>query len=170
MDEERQYGIDTSEFRRTLGAFCTGVAIVTGFDQGNPTGFTAQSLVSLSLSPPLIGLSPAKTSDTWKCIRPSQRFCANILSRAQAGLCRTFATKGADRFSGVRWHPSATGLPVLDGVVAYVCCTLEAEHETGDHFFVVGRVDELALLREQAEPLAFLRGAFIDISVMEAVG
>ena len=57
-----------------------------------------------------------------------------------------------------------------DGVVAYVCCTLEAEHETGDHFFVVGRVDELALLREQAEPLAFLRGAFIDISVMEAVG
>jgi len=170
MDDQRWHGVDTSEFRRTLGTFCTGVAIVTGLNRGSPTGFTVQSLVSLSLSPPLIGLSPAKTSDTWKCIRPSQRFCANILAREQAQLCRTFATKGADRFSGVGWRPSATGLPVLDDVVAYVCCTLEAEHETGDHFFVVGRVEELALLRAQAEPLLILRGALINIPTMEAVG
>lgn len=170
MDDEGRHGIDTGEFRRTLGTFCTGVAIVTGLDRGNPADFTVQSLVSLSLSPPLIGLSSAKTSDTWKCIRPSQRFCANILSREQAELCRTFATKGADRFSGIRWRPSTTGLPFLDDVVAYVCCTLEVEHETGDNFFVVGRVEELALLREQAEPLLFLRGAFINIPTMEAAG
>jgi 3-hydroxy-9,10-secoandrosta-1,3,5(10)-triene-9,17-dione monooxygenase reductase component len=147
-----RYGIDTSEFRPTRGTFCTGVAIVTGLDRGNPTGFTMQSLVSLSLSPPLIGLSSAKTSDTWKRIRPSQRFCANILSREQADLCRTFATKGTNRFSGVRWCPSATDLSILDDVVAYVYCTLETEYEAGDHLFVVGRVEDLALLREQAKP------------------
>jgi 3-hydroxy-9,10-secoandrosta-1,3,5(10)-triene-9,17-dione monooxygenase reductase component len=162
--------IDTVEFRRALGCFCTGVAVVTGIDQSEPLGFTVQSLVSLSLSPPLIGMSPAKTSGTWKRIRPSRRFCVNILSSEQTALCETFASKRADRFLGVSWGWSANGLPVLEHVMAYVCCRLETEHETGDHFFTVGRVQEIATLRDEAEPLLFLRGAFRSALYAETMG
>jgi 3-hydroxy-9,10-secoandrosta-1,3,5(10)-triene-9,17-dione monooxygenase reductase component len=161
---------DTDEFRRALGCFCTGVAVVTGIDQSEPIGFTVQSLVSLSLSPPLIGLSPAKTSGTWQRIRPSRRFCVNILSSEQTALCEAFAKKRADRFLGVGWRESANGLPVLEHVIAYVCCTLETEHETGDHFFIVGRVQEIATLRDKAEPLLFLRGAFRSALSAEKIG
>ena len=153
--------VETREFRRTLGHFCTGVVIVTSAsDDGVPAGLTVQSLVSLSLTPPLVGFSPSKTSKSWKKIAATRRFCANILAADQADLCKAFATSGADKFTGVEWRPCvSTGLPVIDGSLAYISCFIEVGHETGDHYFVVGRVREMKLLRPYAEPLLAYKGA-----------
>ncbi|WP_354082122.1 flavin reductase family protein [Bradyrhizobium sp. S3.3.6] len=150
--------IDPSLFRRTLSHFCTGIVVIAGYDRGGPVGFTAQSLVSLSLDPPLIGFSPSKTSETWSRLRNAKRFCVSILSDDQHDVCRTFSRRADDRFTNVGWSNCASGLPVLDGALAYISCTLEAEHDTGDHFFVVGCVDELEVLRSENEPLLFFRG------------
>lgn len=151
--------VESSNFRRTLGNFCTGVVIITGYDGAEPVGFTAQSLVSLSLDPPLVGFSPAKTSKTWQRLRQSGHFCVNILTEDQRTVCETFASYDADRFMNVGWRECASGPPVIDGSMAYIYCTLQDEHDTGDHTFVVGRVWELDVLRPQDNPLLFFRGA-----------
>lgn len=151
--------VESSKFRRALGNFCTGIVIITGYDGLEPIGFTAQSLVSLSLDPPLVGFSPAKTSRTWQRLRASGHFCVNILTDDQRAVCDTFASYDPDRFLNVAWRECASGLPVIDGSLAYIYCTLDAEHETGDHTFVVGRVGELDVLRPQDNPLLFFRGS-----------
>ncbi len=154
--------IDPAEFRRTLGHFCTGIAVITGCPGGEPVGFTVQSLVSLSLDPPLVGFSPAKSSGSWRRIRETGRFCVNILTDEQERLCMAFAKGDGDRFAGVATGRCRGGLPVLSGSLAFVSCTIDGEHETGDHTFVVGRVQELSVLRTDARPLLFFRGSVGD--------
>src|SRR5438270_13507717 len=122
MDRSVDMGIDPQAVRSVLGRFCTGVTIITAVDGADgPAGFTCQSFASLSLDPPLVSFSVARTSRSWPRIRRSGAFCANILSADQEGLCRRFATSGVDKFSGVDWHPGpATGSPPLNGSLAWV--------------------------------------------------
>ncbi len=153
-------------FRDAMSRFCTGVVVVTGMDGEQPVGFTAQSFTSLSLDPPLVSVSPAKSSSSWPRIRPAGRFCINILGADQRALSDAFARSGGDKFAGVRWAPGATGAPVLEGVLAHVDCLLEAEHDAGDHSIVVGRVQALAAEDLARSPLLFFRGSygqFIDL-------
>jgi 3-hydroxy-9,10-secoandrosta-1,3,5(10)-triene-9,17-dione monooxygenase reductase component len=147
-------------FRDTMSQFCTGVAVVTGMDGEQPVGFTVQSFTSLSLDPPLVSVSPAKTSSSWPRIRRGGRFGINILGADQKTLSDAFARSGADKFAGVAWQPGPGGAPVLDGVLAYIDCLLEAEHEAGDHSIVVGRVQALAAEDFARSPLLFFRGSY----------
>jgi 3-hydroxy-9,10-secoandrosta-1,3,5(10)-triene-9,17-dione monooxygenase reductase component len=153
-------GIDARALRNTMGQFCTGVVIATGCLNGEPAGFAAQSFVSLSLDPPLVALSPGKTSTSWPKIRDSGSFCINILSADQKQICDVFAQSGIDKFSAFPWKPGVTGSPVLDGVIAWVECDLEAEHEAGDHTIAVGRIRNFDVLRDDAPPLLFFRGTY----------
>jgi 3-hydroxy-9,10-secoandrosta-1,3,5(10)-triene-9,17-dione monooxygenase reductase component len=151
---------DQARFRQVMGHFCTGVTIVTAMDGDEPVGLTAQSFTSLSLDPPLVLFCPGVDSSTWPRIRNAGAFCFNILGETQEALCRTFAMKGADKFKGIGWTPSdVTGAPVLDDVIAWVDCTLEADHDGGDHRIVVGRVVDLSI-EDEGPPLLFFRGGF----------
>lgn len=151
---------DAARFRQVLGHFCTGVSVVTTLHDGRPVGFTAQSFTSVSLDPPLVAFCPATTSASWASIRTVGSFCANILSDEQEALGRVFATRGADRFTGVGWEPSATTRsPVLAGVLAWVDCRVHAVHEAGDHLLVVGRVVDLGI-SGRGSPLLFYRGGY----------
>jgi flavin reductase (DIM6/NTAB) family NADH-FMN oxidoreductase RutF len=152
--------IDSKLFRQTLGQFCSGVVIATGCLDGEPAGFAAQSFSSLSLDPPLVALFPGKHSSSWPKLRDSGSFCINILGHDQRALCEQFAKSGIDKFAGLDWRTGATGSPILEGVLAYVDCELEAEHEGGDHTIAVGRVRELAVERADGAPLLFFRGAY----------
>ncbi|MDP9442384.1 MAG: flavin reductase family protein [Actinomycetota bacterium] len=150
---------DVAHFRQVMGRFCTGVTIITAVDSGEPVGFTAQSFTSVSLEPPLVSFCPGKTVASWSRIRSAGAFCVNILSERQEALCRTFASKGRDKFRGVGWHPGpATGSPVLDGVIGWVEARVVAEHDAGDHLIVVGRVVDLDT--DGGQPLLFYRGGF----------
>lgn len=152
--------IDGRRFRTTLGQFCSGVVIATGSLGGTPAGFAAQSFASLSLDPPLIALCPAKTSTSWPKLRDSGSFCINILAADQKPICDLFAKSGIDKFAELRWRSGRTGSPVLEGILAYLDCDLEAEHDAGDHTIAVGRVRDLDILRPEAAPLLFLRGVY----------
>jgi flavin reductase (DIM6/NTAB) family NADH-FMN oxidoreductase RutF len=152
--------IDPRQFRTTLGQFCSGVVIATGSLAGVPAGYAAQSFTSLSLDPPLIALCPARTSSSWPKLRDSGSFCINILAANQKPVCDLFAKSGVDKFSSLAWRPGVTGSPILDGVVAYIDCDLEAEHDAGDHTIAVGRVRDMAVLDETAAPLLFFRGTY----------
>jgi 3-hydroxy-9,10-secoandrosta-1,3,5(10)-triene-9,17-dione monooxygenase reductase component len=150
---------DTAHFRTVLGHFCSGIAIITGMDQGEPVGLTCQSFVSLSLEPPLVAFCPGRSSTSWPRIQPSGKFCVNILGEDQEELCRVFATKGGDKFRGVGWRPAESGSPVIRDSLAWVDCRIETIHDAGDHLIVVGAVLELAADRI-TKPLLFYRGGY----------
>ena len=106
-------------------------------------------------------MCPAKTSTSWPKVREAGNFCINILAADQRIVCDAFARSGGDKFSELAWQPSAhTGAPVLEGILAYVDCNLEVEHEAGDHTIAVGRVRDLGLVNGEHPPLLFHRGGY----------
>ena len=149
-----------AHFRKVLGHFPSGVAIATGISDGKPVGLTIQSFTSLSLDPPLILLSPARSSTTWPRLRAVGRLCINILAEGQADLARQFARSGTDKYAGVRWTPSPSTLsPLFPGTLAWIDCAIESEYEGGDHFVVICRVLELGTERTGL-PLVFFQSGF----------
>ena len=136
--------VDQEVFRSVMARFATGVTVVTADADGEPLGFTCQSFVSLSLEPPLVALAPAKASTSWPRMVRAGSFCVNVLAEHQVDVCERFSRSGRDKFSGVAWRPApGTGLPVLEGTVAWVACQLELVHDAGDHELVIGRVLDL---------------------------
>ncbi|TQM36964.1 flavin reductase family protein [Pseudonocardia cypriaca] len=151
--------VDGARMRAVLGHFASGVVVITASGPDGPLGFTCQSFSSLSLEPPLVSFCPAGTSTTWPRIRAVGRFCVNVLAADHSDLSTAFARSGTDKYAGVRWRPAPSGAPVLDGVAAWIDCTLEHEYPGGDHTIVAGRVHDLAA-DETREPLLFHRGAY----------
>ena len=143
-----------------MGQFSTGVVIATGMLRGEPAGFAAQSFVSLSLDPPLIALCPGKTSSSWPKLRESGKFCINVLADDQKPVCDILAKTGIDKFASIAWRAGKTGSPILEGVIAFSDCELEAEHETGDHTIAIGRVVDLAIVQSDKAPLLFFQGRY----------
>lgn len=156
--------IDSERYRQVLSHYPTGVSVVTAATStGEPLGMVVGTFTSLSLEPPMVAFMPSKSSTSWPLIRDSGAFCANVLSEEQKDLCQTFATSGGDKFAGVSWKPSASGSPILEGVVAWVDCHIEQVFESGDHYIVVGRVLDLDIAKESS-PLAFFQGAYRSIA------
>jgi flavin reductase (DIM6/NTAB) family NADH-FMN oxidoreductase RutF/DNA-binding IclR family transcriptional regulator len=152
--------IDPKHFRRVLGHFPTGVAVISGLDpEGKPAGMAIGSFSSVSLDPPLVAFLPDKSSTSWPKIAPSGKFCVNILASEQEDVCRTFAVKGGDKFASLKWSPAGTGSPRLDGVLAWIDCDVEVIHDAGDHLIVIGRVRELDVANPSL-PLVFFQGGY----------
>ncbi len=150
--------------RSVLGHFPTGVVIVTAMSGAEPVGMTLQSFMSLSLDPPLILLSAAKTSQSWPRIADSRRFMVNVLSDGQQGLARRFAKSGAEKFAGVPFtHSADTGGPMLEDIAAWVDCEVDAQYDGGDHTIVVARVlagNACERIEHAHSPLIFHRSSF----------
>jgi flavin reductase (DIM6/NTAB) family NADH-FMN oxidoreductase RutF len=155
--------VSPAVLRDVLGHFATGVVVVTARAQaGGLLGFTCQSFASLSLDPPLVSFAPSRTSSTWPRIREVGAFCVNVLAAEHSELSTAFARPGSvgDKFAGVDWCPAPSGAPVLEGVIAWVDCTLWAEYDGGDHTIAVGRVTNLGADPDRL-PLLFYRGAYL---------
>ncbi|WP_369170150.1 flavin reductase family protein [Streptomyces sp. R28] len=180
-DDERA-PVGQAEFRRVLGNFATGVAVVTApattdapqaptsnstpslspTPAPTPAGFACQSFSSLSLDPPLIAFMVGRTSTTWPRIARAGVFCVNVLSAGQGELCRAFAVSGADKFAGVGYDAApVSGSPRLAGTLAWIDCTIHAVHTGGDHLIVVGRVEALGASDGDEAPLLFHKGRFL---------
>jgi flavin reductase (DIM6/NTAB) family NADH-FMN oxidoreductase RutF len=154
----------TEEFRKVLSHYPTGVVLVTGTTPTGPVGLAVGSFASVSLNPRMVGFFVDIGSTSWPPIRETGRFAINVLAFDQRDVCVAFARSGGDKFSGHKWRPAASGSPILDGVVAWIDCELERVVEAGDHWFVLGRVVELASERDQL-PLIFHRGAFPGLNL-----
>jgi 3-hydroxy-9,10-secoandrosta-1,3,5(10)-triene-9,17-dione monooxygenase reductase component len=148
-------------FRGVLGHLPTGVTIIStvGAD-GAPVGMTCNSFASVSLDPPLVAFCPARSSETWPRIREVGRFCVNVLAHHHRDTSVVFSKRRVDRFAGVSWHDRA-GLPALDDAMAWIDCTLQDEHEAGDHLIVVAAVETLeATPATDLQPLVFFQGDY----------
>ncbi|MBI2706670.1 MAG: flavin reductase family protein [Actinobacteria bacterium] len=150
---------DAAKFRQVLGHFPTGVTVITAMEGGKPVGFAVGSFASLSLAPPQVLLCAGKSSSTWPKIEAAGSFCVNILADDQEDVCRVFASKAEDKFAEIGWKHSGNGAPIINGVLAYVDCTIGDVVESGDHFVVIGVVDDLDVMHEGG-PLLFFRGGY----------
>ena len=158
--------IDSSEFRRILGHYPTGVCAITSMTDSVPVAMTVGSFTSVSLAPPLVAFFPDRKSTTWPKIEASRRFCVNVLAHHQENVCRALAAKGANKFERLHYRLSSSGLPVIADVIAWIDCDLYAVHEAGDHLIAVGRVQSLHLENPEL-PLLFFKGSYGSFSVFQ---
>jgi flavin reductase (DIM6/NTAB) family NADH-FMN oxidoreductase RutF len=149
----------TRSFRDALGRFATGVALVTAAPDGEPAGLIVNSLTSVSLDPPLVSFSASRSSLTWSRMRRAGRFGVNVLGRQHERFAIRATPAGADRFAGLEWELGRAGVPLLTEALAWLECEIVAEHPAGDHWIVVGRVDDLRTSRVN-EPLVFFAGEY----------
>ena len=148
------------EFRAALGMFATGVTIVTArAADGSFVGLTANSFNSVSLTPPLVLWSLARSAGSMAAFSAGSHYAINILSADQQDLAKQFATRNVDRFSGGRFAPGSGGAPLLQGAAATFECFNRSRYEEGDHVIFVGEV-ERCTHRPGASPLLFHGGKF----------
>ncbi len=157
---EQAAAFDLAGYRQTMGNFATGIVVVTGMADEQPVGFAAQSFVSLSLEPPLVAFSPGKTSSSWPRIRASGHFGVNILGADQRNICSDMAQSGIDKFGNVDWQQGVAGTPRIHGVLAFIECSIENEHDAGDHTIVVGRVTDFFHISDESPPLLYFRSTY----------
>lgn len=145
-------------FRRCLGQFGTGVAIITTEHDGQITGVTVNSVASVSLDPPLVLWSIARTSRSFELFEASKGFAINILSKDQTDVSRQFSSMTTDKFAGLDIIRGHAGIPLIKGAVAHIECTNEASHDGGDHVVRIGRA--VNVRRYAGDPLLFVQGRY----------
>lgn len=132
------------DYRRALGQFATGVAIVTTCRDGQPAGLTVNAFTSASLDPPLVLWCLSLAAGSAPAFLAANRFAVNVLALQQVALARRFSTHRTERFAGVGWRVGPSGMPLLDGVIAHYVCRRIAHQIAGDHFVFVGEVEHYA--------------------------
>ncbi len=155
--------LDSREFRRILGHYPTGVCVVTAALESGPVGMVVGSFTSVSLEPALVAFLPDRRSTTWPRIEAAGHFCVNVLAERQQAVCQAFSSKTGGRFDSVPYRLGETGVPIIEGVVAWIDCQLHAVHEAGDHFIAIGAVRALDVERADP-PLVFVRGGYGTVS------
>ncbi|MQR00072.1 flavin reductase family protein [Glaciimonas soli] len=155
--------LDVKALRNALGAFPTGIAIVTTRNaSGRAVGLTINSFASLSLDPPLVLWSLVNRSPSLAAFNESDYFCINVLASTQTELAKCFASSAVpDKFQNVQAYDSVEGIPVIPGCLASFVCAREQMHPGGDHTLYVGRV--LHYFVESGEPAVFHRGQFTNL-------
>jgi flavin reductase (DIM6/NTAB) family NADH-FMN oxidoreductase RutF/DNA-binding MarR family transcriptional regulator len=156
--EEGNPAEDGRLFRRCLGMFGTGVAIITTRHNGQNAGATVNSVASVSLDPPLVLWSIARTSRSFDIFQEAEGFVINILSKDQMELSRHFASSSTDKFDGLATTPGWNGIPTLDGALAHIECRTETSHDGGDHVIKIGRA--VNVRNFEGEPLMFVQGRY----------
>jgi flavin reductase (DIM6/NTAB) family NADH-FMN oxidoreductase RutF/DNA-binding IclR family transcriptional regulator len=152
--------MDARELRNVFGSFVTGVTVITTVDaEGRDQGVTANSFSSVSLDPPLVLWSQARSARSFAAFQSAGHFIVNILSEHQRDLSQRFASPGQDKFQGLALQRRNGGLPALPGCCAYIECRKVANYPGGDHLVYLGEV--LAVERHGLRPLAFARGRYM---------
>lgn len=152
---------DSRAYRDALGAFATGVTIVTTRDaHGAPVGVTASSFNSVSIDPPLVLWSLGRQARSRAAFCDSGHFAIHILSAAQEDLSNRFARSGADKFAGVDWQSGALGSPILGDHAAVFECETRHQYDGGDHIIMVGEV--LSYEARDEAPLLFHGGRYAE--------
>ena len=148
-----------AQLRAAFGRFPTGVTIITCVAADNRRiGLTANSLVSLSLDPPLLSWSLRLSSPNLPIFRDAKHFAVNVLAEAQVDLSRRFASPVSSKFDEGQWSEGFGGAPLLAGCAASFECEQFARHDAGDHQLFIGRV--LHVIDRGLSPLVFNAGRY----------
>ncbi len=143
--------------RTALGAFATGVTVVTCRGPDGPLGFTANSFTSVSLDPALVLWCPAILSPRHDAFVAAPHFSIHVLEASQLAVSQRFAEQAED-FDGIDHVDSDSGVPLLEGCLTRLDCRHFAAHGAGDHTIVLGQIDHVT--HHPGAPLLFALGAY----------
>jgi 4-hydroxyphenylacetate 3-hydroxylase, reductase component len=152
---------DQRDFRNALGAFPTGVCLITTAGPGGErVGLTVNSFSSVSLDPPMVLWSLARSAGCSGVFRDAEYFAINVLAAGDAQLSSHFAKAGADKFAayGNRFSAGLGGVPLLEGAVANFECHSRYRKYGGDHIILIGVVERYS--HTDRKPLIFCRGSY----------
>ena len=149
-EEERAFG-------KALGAFATGVAVVTTVSEIGHAGITANSFSSVSLDPALVLWAVAKGSKRHDAFADGGAFTIHIMARDQDSIATGFA-HDAQAFEGIDYSENPEGVRVISGCLSAFECQTQAVHDAGDHTIIVGQV--LRFSQNDGEALLFSQGKY----------
>jgi flavin reductase (DIM6/NTAB) family NADH-FMN oxidoreductase RutF len=154
--------MDRATFFAIMGAFPTGVGIVTTLDEHNePKGLTSNALCSVSAEPALLLVCVDKNSNTLPALRHTQKFVVNYLSTGRGDLANLFASKEPDKFQNVSWRPASNGMPWLHtDSIAHAECNITQELEAGDHLVFIAEVIDGQPPAPGTKPLMYFRRTY----------
>lgn len=162
--------IGSDHFRQVMGRFATGVSVVTTMAGGKPAGITVNALSSVSLDPPLVMVALDRRRFITPLVRAHGRYAVNVLGEGQQALSDCFAhaavKPGREDFCGAPWAAGLTGLPLLDGAIATLECTIVETFSAGDHDLFIGRVDAMDAAGDNLAavgPLLYFRRRYLRI-------
>lgn len=152
---------DSVSFRRVLGGFATGIAVLTCRDKtGRPVGVTINSFTSVSLEPPLVLFCLGHASKTYADFLQARQFAVNILSAAQEPVARHFAGRNSANWDEIQLSSKAVKKPpLLAGTLGWLLCRRQTVYAGGDHDILVGEVTALSKISELA-PLLYFHGQY----------
>jgi 3-hydroxy-9,10-secoandrosta-1,3,5(10)-triene-9,17-dione monooxygenase reductase component len=160
--------IDPRAFRQTVGQFVTGVTVIAMEVDGHIRALTANSFTSLSLNPPLVLFCLGKGTKAGQLIQQVTEFSVNILSQEQQPLSSYFAGAWKSDTPPPFTFTRSEGGPRLDGSVAAIGCLIDAVHEGGDHWIVVGQVVSIHSSELPRSPLVFFGGRYSALAGQDA--
>lgn len=151
--------IDRQVFFDVMASFPSGVAIVTTTGvEGAPRGLTTTAVCSVSAAPPTLLVCIDLGSRTLAALRERKGFVVNLIGGGRGELCRLFASKAVDKFAGVAWTRTPSGLPLLhEDAFAWAECATVDDVSAGDHAVLVARVDDGGVRDELEPPLLYYR-------------
>ena len=153
-----------TELRTVMSKFPTGVTLLTTrTDGGVIHAMTANSLLSVSLDPPLVLVSIAHSRKTYRYVTSSAKYGINMLSHEQEKAARYYAAEEENRVgeSPVEFTLSGDGVPVVGSCISFLGCKVVDSHDYGDHTLFVGEVLETYM--DCGEPLVFCDRQFTRV-------
>jgi flavin reductase (DIM6/NTAB) family NADH-FMN oxidoreductase RutF len=156
---------DRELFREVFGRFATGVAVVTSATPAASGGMTANALCSLSLDPLLALVCFENNARTLPIVREAGRFGVNVLASRQEEIAEVFASKlpESEKLEGVA-HRYEAGVPIIEGALSWVACSLRELIAGGDHTIAIGEVVALGL--GDGDPLLWYGGRYHDVGLV----
>jgi flavin reductase (DIM6/NTAB) family NADH-FMN oxidoreductase RutF len=131
------------EFRSAMRKWTAGVAIATSTANGIPHGMTVNSFTSVSVEPPMVTVTMAKLTRTLQKTLSSGYFGITILSLDQKWTADRFAGKEDEplnRFDGLATFTLLSGVPFIEGGLAFFDCKVEHTFEMAHSILLVGKV------------------------------
>ena len=160
-------GIGPDRYREVMGHFATGISVVTALEGSRPHGITVNAFSSVSLDPALVMVALDRRRYITPIVRAAGRYAVNVLGADQQALSDCFAhapvSPGREAFCGAAWQPGPNGLPLIDGSIATLECTIVETFSAGDHDLFIGRVDSLAQHDGDVAPLLYYRRRYLRV-------
>jgi flavin reductase (DIM6/NTAB) family NADH-FMN oxidoreductase RutF len=159
--------LSSTEFRKALGHFTTGVTVVTvERESGKIHGMTANSFTSVSLDPMLILVCVDHRAKMLPLLEKKKHFGVSVLKAGQEAISEYFAKREhsseAEQRLGIHFRATPGGAPVIDGTLLQMGCRVVGAHVAGDHTIFIGEVQDAEM--HEGEPLLYFRGEYRKIA------
>jgi len=159
---------DVDLFRRAMGRFATGVAVVTTRTRDLDHAMTASALTSVSLEPLLLLVCVEREARFHDAVVEAGIWGVSVLASRDRPAADWLATRGRpthgqlDRVA--HHHGRETGVALLDQALSTFECRTTAVHPAGDHSIVVGEVVSVSAAAHPGEALLYYRGQYVNLA------